>query len=201
MQNENSKNRIRAEEVLKSGFVTEPTRQALEARLQEKTGFSFFDNHSFKVLSRICDLLMDQDSDNQMVDVALYIDQRLSNNQSDGWRYDSMPPDQIAFKIALKNIDQTSTELFDLNFPELKPQQQIEILNAVQKGDVSEEIWYRVDAKLFFEELLAEAAEIFFSDPAVQSSINYVGMADAKGWTKIKLGQSENLEGSRQNFN
>ena len=194
MQNENSQNLNLAKEVLESGFITEPTRKALEERLTDVGTVSFFDQKSFKLLSRICDLLMDQDSNDRMVDIALSIDQRLSTNQSDGWRYDSMPADPLMYQIGLQGIEKTALHLFTKKFLDLDKVNQIEVLKAIQSGQVEEDIWNILDPKLFFEELLAETAEIFFSHPTVQVSINYVGMADAKGWTKLKLNQTENLE-------
>jgi hypothetical protein len=51
-----------------------------------------------------------------------------------------------------------------------------------------------MSAKLFFEELLAETIEIFYSFPLVQQEIGYVGMADAKGWSNIGLNQTDEIE-------
>lgn len=194
MQNENSENRKKAIALLNSEYLAESTRKALQERLEKVGSNCFFDKDSFALLSRVCDLLMDQDSQDRMINSALYIDERLTNNDSDGWRYDSMPPDRIMFIEGLKGIEETASQLFGQNFMTLEKGQQKNILTAIQKGNVENEIWKQLDPKLFFEELLAETAEIFFSHPSVQASINYVGMADAKGWIKIKLDQTEKLE-------
>lgn len=194
MRNDKSHIQKKKKEILRSEFLTVPTRKALEERLEKVGNNNFFDTNSFQLLSVVCDLLMDQDSDDRMVNIALFIDERLSNNESDGWRYDSMPPDRIMFTDGLQGIEETSLQLFRKKFCNLEKEQQIQILSAIQNADVKNEIWKKLDPKLFFEELLAETAEIFFSHPLVQTSINYVGMADAKGWTKIKLNQKENLE-------
>ncbi len=182
------------EELLNSDFVTEPTRRALQERLEKLGSNCFFSNESFHLLSVVCDLLMDQNSEERMVNTALFIDERLFNNDTDGWRYNSMPPDDIKYQLGLQAIDDTSTKMYGEKFLLIKKEDQIFVLSAIQNGDVQDEIWKKLNPKLFFEDLLAETAEIFFSHPVVQASINYVGMADAKGWTKIKLNQSENLE-------
>lgn len=179
---------------LESVYLTEPTRKALQERLDKVGSNCFFDTDAFILLSLVCDLLVDQDSEHRMVNIALFIDERLQNNVSDGWRYDSMPPDHIMYTDGLKGIDDTSKQLFGQKFILLLKDQQTQVLKTIQNGDGDNEIWRKLNSKLFFEELLAETAEIFFSHPAVQASINYVGMGDAKGWEKLRLNQSEHLE-------
>lgn len=181
-------------QLLESEYLTIPTKQVLKARIEKTGDPCFFDSHSFNLLSLICDLLIDQDSDNRLVDVALFIDERLQENDSDGWRYDCMPPDRDMYNLGLKAVDDTSKRTFQKEFILLQKKQQMEILTSIQNGRVDDEIWKSLNPILFFEELLAETTAVFFSHPFVQTSINYVGMADEKGWTKLKLNQTENLE-------
>lgn len=198
MQNENSDNHKQVKELLNSDFLTVPTRRVLQERFQNVGSNSFFSNDSFHLLSVVCDLLMNQDSEDRMVNIALFIDERLRNNDSDGWRYNSMPPDNIEYTLGLQGIDETASIMFGKKFIALKKEKQIQILSLIQNGNVESELWKKLNPKLFFEDLLAETAEIFFSHPLVQASINYVGMADAKGWTKIKLNETENLENNKR---
>lgn len=194
MENENTEKYKEVEKLLNSEFLTEPTRRALQERLHKNGSNVFFDAKSFELLSVICDLLMDQDSEDRMVNIALFIDERLVNKEADGWRYDSMPEDGVAYRLGLQGIDETALLMFGENFILTEKEQQMQVLSAIQNGEVENGVWKTLHPKLFFEDLLAETAEIFYSHPLVQVSINYVGMADAKGWTKIKLNESENLE-------
>ena len=194
MEDKTHDNQSKVNTLLKSDFLTEPTRNVLQERFEKVEVNRFFDDDAFHLLSVVCDLLMDQDSENRMVNSAFSIDERLSNKNCDGWRYDSMPADPLMYQIGLQGIEKTAVHLFTKKFLDLDKVNQIEVLKAIQSGQVEQDIWNILDPKLFFEELLAETAEIFFSHPTVQVSINYVGMADAKGWTKLKLNQTENLE-------
>lgn len=179
---------------LDSDYLTPPTKKTLKARMAKSGIVRFFDADHYLLLSIICDLLMDQDSNNRMVEIALFIDERLQNKESDGWRYDCMPPDGEMYTLGLKAIESTSIKIYEKKFTKLNKEEQKELLVSVQKGDVDREIWTTLNAKLFFEEVLAETTEIFFSHPVVQTSINYVGMGDAKGWRKLELNARENLE-------
>lgn len=181
-------------QLLDSDFLTAPTKIVLKARLNKTGSARFFDPEAFKLLTVICDLLMNQTSENPRVNMALFIDDRLHHHQTNGWRYDCMPPDRIMYEKALKAVAASSREEYGQKFLELPKHQQLEMLNAIQNGAVDSQIWSALDPQLFFEELLAEATSIFFSHPTVQTRIKYAGMGDAKGWYHLKLNQSENLE-------
>lgn len=195
MQNHDPHNQQKVDALLSSDLVTEPTRKALQERTEKAFGNNkFFNDYSFNLLSAVCDLLVDQDSRYRTVNIAFFIDERLADNTCDGWRYNSMPPDDMMYKMGLEGIDETSSQMFGEKFIALKKEEQINVLNAIQQGNVENDVWTKLPPVLFFEELLAETAEIFFSYPLVQASVGYVGMADAKGWTKIKLNESEPIE-------
>lgn len=195
MQNHDPHNQQKVDALLSSDLVTEPTQIALQERIEKAFGNNkFFNDYSFNLLSAVCDLLVDQHSRHRTVNIAFFIDQRLTDKTCDGWRYNSMPPDDIMYKMGLEGIDETSSQMFGEKFIALKKEEQIKVLNAIQQGIVESDVWTKLPPVIFFEELLAETAEIFFSYPLVQASVGYVGMADAKGWTKIKLNESEPIE-------
>ena len=181
--------------LLQTDYVTPITRQALNKRMAcVAEAPLFFDATAFELLSIICDRLIAQDSQDQIVNIAYFIDQRLNANTCDGWRYNNMPPDHKMYLDGLKGINETSTLSFKAPFIQLSKDQQLELLQSLQKGTAEGAVWKEMPSKLFFEELLAEATEIFYSYPLVQEEIGYVGMADAKGWTKIGLNERDGIE-------
>jgi hypothetical protein len=182
-------------DLLKSDAITPATRNAFEKRIKKASGRNhFFPDEMFRLLSVVCDRLMDQDSNNRLVNVALFIDDRLSKNDCDGWRYNEMPPDAEMLLMGLHGIDETAREMFGKEFILLPDEQQIAVITAIQQNVAHGNTWKSLSANRFFEDLLAEATEIFFSYPAVQIKIKYAGMADAKGWEKTGLGESEKTE-------
>ena len=181
--------------LLQTDNVTPITRQALDQRMAYAAKvLLFFDASDFEVLSIVCDRLLAQDSHDRIVNIAYFIDKRLANHTCDGWRYNKMPSDEKMYLNGLKGIDETSILLFKASFINLTISQQSVVLQLLQKGDAEGEIWKEMPSKLFFEELLVEATEIFYSYPLVQEEIGYVGMADAKGWTKIGLNERDDIE-------
>lgn len=183
----------KVKELLSGQNITPATRKALEDRIaKSKNKNRFFSDDSFQLLSVICDRLFDQESDNRMVNAAVFIDDRLAENKHDGWRYNDMPPDDIAYLKGLKGINETAQSIYGKDFLYLEKEGQIKILELIQQGKAKGAIWDEMPAERFFEELLAEATEIFFSYPSVQIQMNYTGMADAAGWQKIGLNESDN---------
>jgi len=183
------------EALIDTNFVTPATRQVLKERMTlAEAKPSFFDSHAFDTLSIVCDRLMAQDSKNRIVNVALFIDERLKNKTCDGWRYNNMPPDEKMYLDGIKGIEETANLSFEKRFSQLTILQQTEILGAIQEGTAEGAIWKEMESPLFFEELLAEITEIFFSYPLVQEEMGYVGMADANGWINIGLNQRDEIE-------
>lgn len=182
-------------DLLNSSAITEPTRSALQARLKGPKGSPhFFEKSQFQLLSIVCDRLLDQESNQRWVDISHFIDERLADGTGDGWRYSEMPPDGDMLQQGLEGIDQSASILFGNPFIALQKEEQLEILSQIQKGKAPGAVWENLPAARFFEELLAEATEIFYSHPLVQVSMGYTGMADAAGWKKIGLNESDDLE-------
>jgi gluconate 2-dehydrogenase gamma chain len=185
------------ETLLLTDLVTEPTRQALTKRLNTLARQpTFFSTDEFALLQAICARLMPQDErpEADRIDIAGGIDRRLAANKTNGWRYDDMPPDADAYRLGLQGVDETSQTIFDQPFRQLSGEQQDTVLTAVQSANAPGETWQTLPAARFFEELMAEVAEVYYSHPLAQQEIGYVGMTDAPGWQRIGLNELEDRE-------
>ncbi|MCP9495057.1 MAG: GMC oxidoreductase [Pyrinomonadaceae bacterium MAG19_C2-C3] len=182
--------------LLETDLVTQPTRDVLRSRLEEDADYvpRFFDETAFATLRAACARLIPQPERTPVIDVAACIDARLAGNMSDGWRYNSMPPDRDAFRLGLRGLDESAREIFGRDFRDLDASAQDEILIEVQRGTVQSSTWQRLPATRFFEELLAEVTETYYSHPLAQEEIGYVGMADARGWSALGLNNLEPWE-------
>jgi len=182
--------------LLATDAVTRATAKALNERLQQK-GITprFFDARAYDQLSVVCDILLDQTAKKRLVHVAAFIDERLADGRSGGWRFDHMPPDPEMYLEGLKGIDETARSMFSENFVVLAIEKQRAVLLALQTGSAAGMIWKRMSPITFFEELLTEATEVFYAHPLAQEEIGYQGMADAYGWQKIGLNETEDEAG------
>ena len=181
--------------LLKTDDVTAITRQVLTDRINATTPEpTFFTVDEFSLLQTICNRLIPQHDRSQPIDMAGGIDKRLSNQETNGWRYDTMPADGDAYKLGLRGIEESAQHLFQQEFQSISAEQQDIILRAVQTKTAPGETWENLPADRFFEELLAEATENYFSHPLAQEEIGYVGMADVPTWQRIGLNQLEDRE-------
>lgn len=143
----------------------------------------------FHILQAVCARLLPD----ARIDVAGPMDARLAEGKSDGWRYDVMPDDGAAMRAGLTGLDGASQALADVPFTEAPPAGQDEVLTAVQAGAPPGPAW-PLPPQRFFEELLAEATEVFFAHPLAQEHIGYAGFADRPGWIRIGLNEREDRE-------
>jgi gluconate 2-dehydrogenase gamma chain len=175
--------------LLESDLVTPATRTALRARLEERIeGPRFFSEALFATLRAACAHLIPQERP-EPVEIAGAIDRRLAEGKGDGWRYADMPPDEEAYRSGLALLDAASAAARGLRFPDLAPADQDALLGLLQRGELPSGTWDSVRQRRFFQELLAEAAEIYYSHPLAQEEIGYAGMADAHGWQAIGLNE------------
>ena len=166
-------------DLINSDHVTPATRKALQERLNQLpvTNPKFFDETEFSRLQLVCNQLIPQ-IESDRIDIAGLIDERLANQKTDGWRYNELPNDGEAYRLFLAGISQTAEVLFDHSFDTITPEQQAKILLAVQQGEADSPAWQHLPINRFFEELLAEVTEIYYSHPMAQQRIGYTGMAD-----------------------
>jgi hypothetical protein len=181
-----------------AGLVTAPTRAVLKARLGPASipfAPRFFREQEFIVLRAAGARLVSPGDERPAPDeLARCIDDRLADGKGDGWRYDTLPPDGEAYRRGLRGLDEAACAHYGADFARLSGTQQDDVLRTVQRGDAAGETWKTLPAKRFFEELLAELVESYYSHPLAQERIGYVGMADGRGWQRLGLNVLEAWE-------
>ena len=183
--------------LLATDLVTPATRRALLERLSAPrvdTG-RFFDAATLHTLQAVCARLLPQPERADPIDLAGCIDARLADGKGDGWRYDVLPADSEAYRLGMRELDRHAQAMGGAPFHALQSAEQDRVLVDFQRGDVPS--WTGEAARRFFEELLAEATESYYSHPLAQQEIGYAGMADAPGWQAIGLDQREAREPPR----
>ncbi len=179
--------------LLNTDSVTPQTRDVLIGRLERKKILSpsFFDKDIFITLQCVCERLLPQPGRENKIDLAGSLDEMLNEGKGNGWRYNEMPPDNEAFIKGMQGIDETSKLMFDAAFIQINVTQQDKVLTSIQKNIAPGKTWKTIPANLFFEELLAQIVEIYYSHPEAKEEIGEVAFADAKGWQKIGLNEME----------
>ncbi|MCA1682996.1 MAG: gluconate 2-dehydrogenase subunit 3 family protein [Actinobacteria bacterium] len=86
------------------------------ARLAPRAPLRFFDVAEEAVCRPLLDRLLAQDGEPR-VPVFEAIDARLAEDETDGWRYDDMPPDGDAWRASLAALGDEARERFATAFP------------------------------------------------------------------------------------
>lgn len=182
--------------LLHTDHVTEATRAALEARLAASAAYEpqFFDAATYGLLRAVAARLLPQPDRQTPIELAWEVDKRLLEGKSDGWRYDTMPPDREAYRLGLGGINQAAQAQFQREFEALDADSQDAVLQQVAAGQAPGENWQHLPQHRFFEELLVELTEIYYAHPLAQEEIGYVGMADLPGWHYLGLNNREDRE-------
>lgn len=182
--------------LLNTDLVSSETRNVLKERLEREEIIkpSFFDKETFITLRAVCNRLIPQNNREKVVDVAGCLDSVLAEGKGNGWRFDKMPPDEKAHLTGLYGINETSKIMFGADFKLLGEAEQDQVLSSIQNNIAGGKAWETMPAHLFFEELLAQLVELYYSHPYAKEEIGEVAMADAKGWQKIGLNQLEAYE-------
>jgi hypothetical protein len=185
--------------LLETRLVTDTTRRVLRERIaadieNEDYTPAFFDAPMFATLRAVCARLIPQPERARKIDVAVCIDKRLACDMSDGWRYNTMPPDGEAYRLGLQALNASAQELQSVDFVRLDEASANQLLHLVRDNQAPGANWSALSPARFFEELLAEATESYYSHPLAQEEIGYAGMADADGWTRITLNDLEAWE-------
>ncbi len=186
--------------LLESEFVTPVTRAVLTARFNRPAVESprFFTAAEFATLRAAVGRLVPRDPSASVIDVAGAIDTRLadaaaaghlSNGFGDGWRYADAPPDGEAHRLGLAGLEESARDRHGAAFSELSEGEQDAILTDAKAAALKGGAWERVPSGRFFEDLLAESAELYYCHPVAQREMDYLGFADAQGWPRIELNE------------
>lgn len=185
-------------DLLDTDLVSDATRTTLRERLNATPARAFFTPEEYATLQAVTLRLFPPSSACPDAGLAASLDERLAKGEGNGWRYDAMPHDQDAHRLGLRGLDETAQEMHGAPFLALDGTQQDAILHAIQGGSPAGATWQQMPATRYFEELLAELSEFYYSHPLVQEQIGYVGMADQRGWQRIGLDEREAWEPEQQ---
>lgn len=175
----------------------EKTRRLILDRIRHVPPRVFFGANEFAVLEAACARVLPQEDRpaEQRIPIAPFIDQRLAKGYGNGYRYDDMPWEEETYRLGLRGIDQTSHALFRAaGFTELNEERQDQVLLAVERGDPPGQAWQRLRAGRFFQILVHDAVEVYYSHPAAWNEIGYQGPASPRGHVRLSLGERDPWE-------
>lgn len=178
------------------------TQKVVSRRLSPPPPIRFFSPPEAALLTAITDRLIPQDdrSESRTIPIVPLIDERLYNNTLHGFRYQDMPPDQEAYRLAIKTIDEMAKSRFEASFVDLPVHRQELILKSIHDGkpDPGHSTWERMPVHRFWSLLMEDCVAAYYSHPWAWDEIGFGGPAYPRGYMRLENGLPEPWEKNEQ---
>jgi hypothetical protein len=179
------------------GHWDEATRRVVLDRVHNVPDFRYFGLAQRATLEALCARVVPQAHrpPDRRVPLAPWIDARCVNSADDGFRFDDMPPNEVAWEWGLEGLEQTAHALFGAAFTELDGARQDEVLRAVRDGSPPGEAWRRMpSARWWTYVALRQITGTYYAHPYAWDEIGFGGPAYPRGYASLDNGAPEPWE-------
>ena len=138
----------------------------------------------------------------RQIPIVERVDDRLFSNRNVGYRYEKMPHDREAYKLAEIAIDEESQARYSGNFIDLPHLQQELVLKAIHDGKpaAAKPIWKKMSIGRFWLMLMQDAIEAYYSHPWSWDEIGFGGPAYPRAYTRLERGEPEPWEVEEERY-
>ena len=170
------------------------TRAVVFDRLHDLPPMRFFTPHQQAALVPLLDQLVGQRAapGELKVELARMIDARLAELETDGWHYDTMPPDGEAWVRTLAALDADALAASGAPFAELGWDDQHELLARFRSSHDDE--WHGLPRSAVWSLWTRYAATAFYSHPALWNEIGFSGPSYPRGYKNLGVDKREPFE-------
>lgn len=172
------------------------SRKVIGERLEHIPQRRFFEPDQWDVLEAVCSRIIPQpDRPDFPIPLAPFIDKKLHEDQKGGTRYENLPPMQEAWRLGLEGIDDESRQRYGQPFCDLMSDEQDEILQFVQQGNVKSCLWQRLSPERFFKSCLVhDIVAVYYAHPAAWNEIGFGGPASPRGYVRLEFDRRDPWE-------
>jgi hypothetical protein len=186
-----------ADVLAQRGHWDDATRQVVLDRVYNVPPFRHFAPAQQATLIALCDRVIPQlhRPAHKRVPIAPWIDQHCHLVAPDGYRYEDMPANAVAWEWGLEGLGQTAQALFGSDFAALGPAGQDAVLEAVRRGEPPGEVWQRMPAKRWWiNTALSQITGVYYAHPYAWDEIGYGGPSYPRGYFALNNGAPEPWE-------
>lgn len=175
----------------------EATRRVVLDRVHNVPSYRHFNPHQQATLEALCARVIPQSHRpaDRRVPIAPWIDQSCGQGILEGFRFEDMPANDVAWQWGLEGLDQTSQALFGVQFVDLDGDRQDEVLQTIRSGEPPGEVWKRVPARRWWIYVaLRQISGIYYAHPYAWNEIGFGGPAYPRGYFALNHGAPEPWE-------
>lgn len=186
------------------GYWDEATRKTVLHRVNNVPPICFFQSEEVRFWETVFDHLMPQSDrmGERRIPIVNHVDHKLEINQSQGYRFENMPPDREAYRLGMLAIDQEAHARFRRGFiPCFYPEQE-EVLKAIHDGEPisAGEIWEKMSVHRFWQLIMGDAIDAYYAHPWAWDEIGFGGPAYPRAYTRLERGEPEPWEAEEQRY-
>ena len=180
------------------------TRHVVEKRVNEPPTRKFFTEAEWHFWTVVFEHLLPQTdrTPERQIPLVAPLDDRLSKNETDGYRYEDMPEDRVAYRLGVEAIDDEAQAQFGEDFLQLAYLNQEHVLQALHDGKPKSGggIWKKLAAKRFWELIVTDAVKAYYAHPWSWDEIGFGGPAYPRAYTRLERGEPEPWEVEEQRY-
>jgi len=182
----------------------EATQKTVIERVEKIPPVRFFSQGEADLLGAVIDRVLPQDdrAEGRTIPILSILDERLFGNSLNGFRYEDMPPDQVAYKLAIAAIEEMAHACFQQSFVDLAVHPQELILQSLHNGnpDPENSLWKRMPVHRFWAMLMEDCITAYYSHPWAWDEIGFGGPAYPRGYMRLENGLPEPWEKEEQRY-
>jgi hypothetical protein len=182
----------------------EATRKVVTERVEKTPAIRFFSQAEGILLGAVIDRVMPQDDRTEGLTIPILpiLDERLYKNSLNGFRYEDMPPDQEAYRLAIGAIEEMAQERFGQSFPGLTVHRQELILKSLHDGkpEPNHPAWQKMPVHRFWAMLMEDCVTAYYAHPWAWDEIGFGGPAYPRGYMRLENGLAEPWEQDEQRY-
>ena len=179
-------------------YWDEATREVVLKRVSDVPPIRFFDPAEAVTLQAVMDRILPQEDRtlDRQIPLLPILDDRLHNNRIEGYRYEDMPSDQEAYRLAARAFGQMAYTLHGKEFHELDTLEQEEIIESIHDGKplAAQELWQQMNVERFWALLVSDCCSAYYAHPWAWDEIGFGGPAYPRGYMRLEEGEAEPWE-------
>jgi hypothetical protein len=187
-----------------NGFWDDATRKVVFDRVNNVPAIRFFTPEEAATLDAVMDRILPQEdrSMDRRIPLLPMLDDRLFHNRIEGYRYEDMPSDQDAYRLAAKAFDAMGQELHGKPFHLIEARHQEEVLRSIHhaKPHAAQDLWKQMNVERFWALLVSDCCTGYYSHPWAWDEIGFGGPAYPRGYMRLEEGEPEPWEVDEQRY-
>ncbi|HEX2940225.1 MAG TPA: gluconate 2-dehydrogenase subunit 3 family protein [Rhodopila sp.] len=173
----------------------EQTRRVIDQRLAVPREPRFFTEHEFNTVAVLANHIVPQPKHRPPIPVAPLVDAKLFADKQDGYRQEGMPREREAWQRGIRALDAEAESAHGSTFRALRPDQQVELMKRMEKGDMHNPAWGGMPPKTFWKaRLLRDIIFAYWSHPIAWNEIGWGGPASPRGYVRLGFDQRDPWE-------